>query len=475
MEYMDRLNLMRLVQFWIVVDGFRNPLEQDTDEPLDHLSSLPAWTESDRTDLAQIYEAYLSRPELKLSSEARQAVRDFLKAGSSATPEQYYRARRSLLRAQTAVYEDLQEPHFRRFKRSDLYYKWLAMDESVHASTSPPNPRAEPQTLPSPSSPAAPKFPRTQSMAKHALQAPDLRRAAVSSSDLRNQGKLKDIDMPGRRSLDDNGSARPSLFDDELDCDPLANSITSLNSEQDDPYGDGTNPRVVDAMQAALTDIMGDEPEGSLFREGTSNAIQDNDSLRGSLDLSRANSPNPLKMQKKDKEVPSIASLGLVGEPKTRGVFNDDLFGDEEKFLEDELEEATVYEEKIEGEDEIHEAAPGDLGLAEAIDALTADIERLVTQENIVDSLTSKAELTNNAAELRILRKSKSSLRREIQRKELQRQQYIVQESDNSLYGRATVFIQSVMVGTDEDGKEFAMCKSSRMVRTSGLTNYAKT
>jgi sorting nexin-25 len=41
----------------------------------------------------------------------------------------------------------------------------------------------------------------------------------------------------------------------------------------------------------------------------------------------------------------------------------------------------------------------------------------------------------------------------------LQRQQYIVQESDNSLYGRATVFIQSIMVGTEEDGKEYAMCK----------------
>jgi sorting nexin-25 len=80
-----------------------------------------------------------------------------------------------------------------------------------------------------------------------------------------------------------------------------------------------------------------------------------------------------------------------------------------------------------------------------------------VGQESIVDSLTSKAELTNNAAELRILRKSKASLQREIHRKELQRQQYIVQESDNSLYGRATVFIQSIMVGTEEDGKEYAM------------------
>ena len=140
------------------------------------------------------------------------------------------------------------------------------------------------------------------------------------------------------------------------------------------------------------------------------------------------------------------------------------FFGDEEKFLEDEVED-NAHDFKAE-EEEIHEAAPGDLGLAEAVDALTAEIERLVTQESIVDSLTSKAELTNNAAELRILRKSKGSLQREIQRKELQRQQYIVQESDNSLYGRATVFIQSIMVGTEEDGKEFAMCKYASIIAT---------
>jgi sorting nexin-25 len=155
---------------------------------------------------------------------------------------------------------------------------------------------------------------------------------------------------------------------------------------------------------------------------------------------------------------PSISSLGLLGTPGKRGFFDDELFVEEQpKFLEDEREDSDASEK---GDDDgIHEAAPGDLGLAEAIDALTMDIEKLVAQESIVDSLTKKAELTNNAAELRILRKSKASLQREINRKELQRQQYIVQESDNSLYGRATITIQSIMVGREEDGKEYAICK----------------
>ncbi|KAJ4353418.1 tRNA (guanine-N(7)-)-methyltransferase (tRNA(m7G46)-methyltransferase) [Didymosphaeria variabile] len=455
MEYMDQVGLMRLVQFWIVVDGIRNPLEQDTDEPVELSGSLTAWTDSDRTDMAQINEGYLTQPELDILPQARQAVTTFLKAGRAATPEQYHNARRSLLHAQTAVYDRLQEPHFRRFKRSNLYYKWLAMDEAATVQKSAVSTTMVAQTLENPSAVASARMVRSQSSQKNTkLDIPDLRRAVASSSDLKTLGKGLDLDPPPRRSLDSSAPARAPLFDDDYDSDPLANSTASLDTDAGLSRQPSDNTRAVEALSVAMNDIMGDEPEGSLFSEiSTLASPQDNDSMRGSMELPRAISPGPLAMHGKDRLKPSIASLGLVGEPRTRGVFIDDLFGDEEKFLEDETEDPHRAAE----EEDIHEAAPGDLGLAEAIDALTADIERLVTQESIVDSLTSKAELTNNAAELRILRKSKSSLQREIHRKELQRQQYIVQESDNSLYGRATVFIQSIMVGTEPDGKEFAM------------------
>jgi sorting nexin-25 len=460
MEFMDQADLMRLVQFWIVVDGYRNPLEVDTEESPEHTGSFPAWTEADRTDLAQIHEAYLSKAELKILPEARKAVSEFLKAGRSATPLQYHNARRSLLEAQTAAYDQLQEPYFRRFKKSNLYYKWLAMEEAAKTEGSAIKTKTVARTLDDPAS-AAPAMSRTQSSQRPTLQPPqgDLRRAVASSSDLKGQGLLRSMDPPLRRSLDSGPSTtiRSPLFDDDYDTDALAHSTASLDSDHGHERTNGDDARVVDAMQAALNDIM-DEPEGSIFYDGTLATPIEPDSQKGPIDLPRSLTFIPQTQQKGIK--PSIASLGLVGEPKTRGVFNDDLFGDEEKFLEDEIDDPAPRGQT--DDEEIHEAAPGDLGLAEAIDALTADIERLVTQESIVDSLTSKAELTNNAAELRILRKSKASLQREIQRKELQRQQYIVQESDNSLYGRATVFIQSIMVGTEEDGKEYAMCMLPR-------------
>lgn len=99
---------------------------------------------------------------------------------------------------------------------------------------------------------------------------------------------------------------------------------------------------------------------------------------------------------------------------------------------------------------EIILAAPGDLSLAEQIATLNNDIENLTEQDAILASLLRKAELTNNLPELRVLRKSKVSLEREINSKELQKQQYIVQENENSLYGKSKVQIQSCVFGNDD-------------------------
>ncbi|KAL1629860.1 tRNA (guanine-N(7)-)-methyltransferase (tRNA(m7G46)-methyltransferase) [Neofusicoccum ribis] len=455
MEFMDRQGLMRLVQFWIVVDGFRDPLEEDTGETDDASLEL-SWGASERADLAQIYEGYLTKPELAAPDNLRRIVDDFLRAGKRATSIQYLAARRAVLQVQSLVYHEMADRYFARFKKSDLWYKWLASDETSSLSKSPTGPPIQGHTITAaPSSIKPPPLPRTLS-----TQSADLRRAAVSTSDLKSIKTLQSPTAPARRSLDDSG--RPPLFDDDIEPDPMAGSIQSIDSDFEPYRPNGDNSQIVDAMQEALEDIMdNDADRDSLFSDGPK-SIQDNESLRGSFEIARSGSP---AMAIKDREKPSISSLGLVGAPTTRGVFSDNLFGDEERFLEDEMEDSDANDK--DAEDEIHEAAPGDLGLAEAIDTLTQDLDRLVNQESIVDSLTKKAELTNNAAELRILKKSKASLQREIHRKELQRQQYVIQESDNSLYGRATVSIQSIMVGKDEAGSEFALYVIERAISSS--------
>ncbi|KAL8729811.1 MAG: hypothetical protein Q9181_004869 [Wetmoreana brouardii] len=465
MEYMDRHRLMTLVQFWIVVDGFRNPLEDDN-AAIDNFSGgRTQWTEADRMDITQIYESYLNKPELRVPAASIQAVQTFLKAGQDANMSQYLRARSAILKVQSAVLDEMQETHYPGFKRSDLYYKYLTFEEAAGKAKR-PMARAlkEPSIDSIPESPSKPAPPSRASSRLNAARA-DLRRNASSSNDLTKAAKAMEngFQPPSRRSLEVDTSG--PLFDDDVDsdADAMMRSTHSIDNESiDGDLNEGHKEQMVEAMEVALNSIMTNDPKAdsmrsSLFDDSdllAASATKAPDSPRSSGELLRVESG----FSDKERQRPSIASLGLVNTSSRIGVFTDnDLFGDDEKFSEDEHVSSEDQADQTPLDEEIHQAEPGDLGLAEAISALTADIERLVAQESVVDTLNRKAELTNNLAELRILGKSKSSLQREIRRKELQRQQYMVQESDNSLYGRASVNIKSIMVGREEDGQEFAL------------------
>ncbi|KAL9108150.1 MAG: hypothetical protein Q9227_007004 [Pyrenula ochraceoflavens] len=468
MEYMDRLSMMSLVQFWIVVDGFRDPLEDDFGEDAAK-PGFSGWGNTSRTDIAQINEAYLSKPELKVPEDSRSAVSDFLNSRKNATALQYRKARTAILVAQSSVLQEMEHRYFPNFKKSELYYKYLTSDESLSTPSTQVQAQDHAVTsdLPSPVARLRPP-PLARTASQPVDKGRNLRRAIASSTDIRSSNKLfEDSDLPKRslerRSVETDRSA--PLFDDDYDTDPLANSTNSLS--RDSVGTEVTNREyVIESMESALNTIITENPKDekpeelreSLFGSPISGQSQKSsgklfdDSPRSSFEQL------PLEGADGEKIRPSITSLGLVNSAGRIGVFtDDDLFPDEEKFIEDEYADRDESAGEENFADEIHEAAPGDLGLSEAIAVLTADLEKLVSQEAVVDTLTRKAELTNNTAELRILGKSKSSIQREMRRKELQRQQYIVQESDNSLYGRAHVRIKSIMVGKEDDGRQFAL------------------
>lgn len=458
MEFMDRQNLMTLVQFWIVVDGFRNPLEDDLGDESSTGSIL--WTTADRNDMALLSEAYLSKPELKVSEESRRTVKAFLSAGKRATSDQYRKARTVVLMAQSTVLHEMESVYYPKFKDSDLYWKYIASDETSGSQAPSHQPPPPAVTIEAPERrPLPPILSRTSSQPGN-RPSKDLRRAAVSSSDVRGMGKLFDEDDSPRRSIDSERSV--PLFDDDYDTDHLAMSSHSVGKDSHNGDNEVSQSEVLETMEAALSEIITNEPKNGRVddlkgSDGSSSSLfgpeRPEISPRNSYEASRAD-PRPVEKSKK-----SIASLGLVDRGSRLGVFDDDLFPDQQKFIEDEYEEPVGGDEK-DPADEVHEAAPGDLGLTEAIGALTVEIDKLTSQDSVIEALTRKAELTNNTAELRILNKSKTSIQREVHRKEMQRQQYIIQESDNSLYGRSTVRIKSIMAGKEEeDGREFAMCK----------------
>ncbi|KAK3114548.1 tRNA (guanine-N(7)-)-methyltransferase (tRNA(m7G46)-methyltransferase) [Teratosphaeriaceae sp. CCFEE 6253] len=466
MEYMDRARLTRLVQFYLVVDGFRAPLEGDVgDGNADATSISGVADELERMDIAGMYEAYLCQPELRTAESALEDVREYLKGGEGGG--RYAVARRAVLRTQTRVYGYMREECLGGFRKSDLFFKWLAIDDDestlvgVHgkqigsgaAMLSPLDSAGS-----SEGSPVKARRPQLGAVRRE----PELRRAVLSSSDLRTATRLKVPVVQPRRSLDDLN--RPALFDDEVEGDRMMRSLTSLKEDESDvdslPRDPEEEATAVREMQSALDDIVSHEQEdtASLFSDPPPPPATP--SLEVSPPARPAeHQPRPLlSTRSSTADKPSLASLGLVGAPSTRGVFVDDLFAHEtQRFVEDEHEDSNGPAEDSSDNDAIRSAAPGDLGLAEAIHGLSADVERLTTQRGVLDSLTAKAELTNNAAELRILRKSEQSLQREIRRKEMQRQQYAVQESDNALYGRAQATITSVILGQEADGHEYAL------------------
>jgi hypothetical protein len=174
MEFMDRQHLLPMVQFWLVVDGFRNPLEGDIDDhQLDRRDGRDGhfdngsidfvigdaecpgdsggvdrseaacsaegthesggclkWSQSDRDDLEQVDRSYLSNPVLRVPAFVRDRVREFLNAGNSATSVQYRDARHALLLAQSYVYDIMQSLYFDAFRDSDLFYNHIASLEN---------------------------------------------------------------------------------------------------------------------------------------------------------------------------------------------------------------------------------------------------------------------------------------------------------------------------------------------------------
>lgn len=364
MEYMDQRKRTMLVQFWLTVNSLRDPLENELDDDDDSYDfednesydlndplSNSTHTMINENDITQIYKTYFCGDMPYVTLDAEDMVERFVKSGIK-SPDQYRRARKAILQTQTAVYKAMEARDLVKFKKSDLFLKFLASDR------------------------------------KHSL--------AIAPV----------------------GAARN-------DVDAL--QLDSIDYIEPEPSEDAI---AVEAVEAAFNTIMESGNTASLPVESHKPS-----SLFGESDT--------------DKE----QEKGEKSRKKSQRLFDSGSDSDgEEKDAEEELSGDSERTNR----GELHLAAPGDLSLTEAISILSSEIETLYRQETVLEPLLRKAELTNNIGNLRILRKSKASLEREIQRKELQRQQYIVQESDNSLYGRSNIQIRSYMSSSDA-GEHFML------------------
>ena len=121
MEFMDRRGRMRPLQFWLLVNNIKDPLEDADSEPLPQHSS---WTRNDIDDLSAIQEGYFSNTALDVDNQLRRDLATFLENPGKASIEQYQKARKAILFAQQSVYSTMERedwPLFRKTIMAQVY------------------------------------------------------------------------------------------------------------------------------------------------------------------------------------------------------------------------------------------------------------------------------------------------------------------------------------------------------------------
>ena len=385
MEFMDQRRRTMLLQFWLTVNSLKNPLEDNSEEAGDPLGGIQTSSRdiksinmAHKNDMLQIYEVYFkSKNIISADADIVDPISEFA-SQNDPTPVQYLAARKALFQAQSAVYRRIEEGYLAKFKKSDLFLKYLA---SIQATTA----------------------------------------SKIYSS----------IDELQFDAVDPNEDIRTEIS--QAMSRPLSPKVV-----RDEELEKAEDIITFEEVEKAFNNIMQTPTKKSLlFGEDYDSGSISKKSLESKPESSHASSSSKTRLFDDDDDLDNSDSDDSELQLDTD---DDDLIESNKQIV------------PIDSE-ELHLAAPGDLGLTEQISALTEEVEKLYTQEVAIDFLVKKAELTNNTADLRILRKSRASLEREIQRKELQRQQYIVQESDNSLYGRSDIQIQSYISSTDNGGQ----------------------
>lgn len=415
MEYMDLLKRTMLVQFWLTMNSLRNPLEEEADEDDD----------DDNDNLNDSYDPLSSNdtndPSNEIISKNNKTINSTNQNNSTTSGTNISIGNNSIDDKKTIhnIGSLINENDI--YQIYDTYFNGKMPGVSKEAQAAIQRFIEAPKKTPESIAQARKALVLTQNAVFKIMQETDL--VKFKKSDL----FLNFLASERKPSLAKNSSQAESTID-SLQMDSI--------SDYEGPPTTQPDEKDVEDIEKVFDSIMGDKSSGIGGLGSRSNASNSVDNL-----TKPGHRLNGLIDEKKNKRSTTSGPTPLFDDSDGE-LFSDMDTGDELGFEnEDQLPIS-----------ELHLAAPGDLGLTEAINMLSKQIKVLYRQEQVLEPLLRKAELTNNVGNLRVLRKSKASLEREIQRKELQRQQYIVQESDNSLYGRSNIQIRSYMTAQDSNG-----------------------
>jgi sorting nexin-25 len=424
MEFMDRRTRSFLVQFWLTVESFKNPLESiESDDSNDDDLSPPPQTSTAKEDISMIYELYFSgTPHSSLSTISPKyisAIRDFANE-TSPVPILERRARRGVMLAQRQV-EQAMEQDFEEFERSEL---WFRVVEDIGASQAANSDERQTRITFSTSD-------ENLSSARSSRVPGSLSPPVHRSDSFTFQSAMSVL-----HGLSDHSPPTPgSMFKD-----PPAQKVIPTTTSNLDVLMSPSSGSEPDDSRAPLFDDPADMAKATRESEATIEAIQaalsdiialDNQQSKPSIFPS--SSVTSSQRDYLGAQQFSNSSDEVVGSPE-----EDETGGDESN---DPMQES------------FHLPGPGDLQLSLEITRLGKKISAFQVQDAMLDSLIKKAELTGDVQELRLLQRSKSSLNRELRELSFQKTQFEQQEVANRLIpDRTKVSIVNSVVG-EENGK----------------------
>lgn len=393
---MDRRGRMRLVQFWLLVNNIKDPLEDADSDPLPQHSS---WTENDVDDLSAILNGYYSDPTLDVDTLLKQDLIDFLNDPSAATVEQYQQARKAILITQQSVYQAMERQDWPIFQKTDLWHKYLAAADSAPTT---------------PARPPPPKFEATPMTRSQSA-------GTIPSKPLGIPAPRNDSATDLRKLLRKTASSRIPSEESHLSSDDAA----SRGEESPMPNPQMSDEDMVNAISAALNDIIkSDSKDDSVsMHSRTSSEFGERLSLnseRLSIDLPRA-STEVLDDRRTLSDPPS-----QPGQHRERVPIFDDDDDNRPDFTIDSIARSTSHDDTRAGFG-IH------VDLIEELEMVDVDIERLRREIQLTTRMIGKAELTGSYEELRLLKDSRASMERELSRKEQLRDTYANQDGEHNV------------------------------------------
>lgn len=491
MEFMDRRNRIMLPQFYLTIEGLKDPLEEVdldknfllADDSVDGEAQVDYKTaQALRDDTQLLLSTFLRNGKVTVSDSITEALEAFQRQegsrrGFGMSRSLYRIVRRRIFAAQVQAYEEMSEVDWPAFQRSDLYNRaasemptptlHTARSDKMHASAT----RARAMSLgPEMMVPAASQIrsadrnkDKILPISKKVLIDRSITSQRSVSAETRlfseSGGAFKTDRIDFLLGASDDAPAdvdreRSPLFEDEhgsrmSDADMVFADTEAETVEQQ---------QTMDAIQEALTSILEDDTKRRTTLVPTSPTI----SVRSREWV--ASSPARHQLQKRATAPIITRGNNLGAPPKLNNVPTSFLHGRAASYHsqnEDQSSEAD-FEEKLSDEEDasgsaLRLATPGNLQLPAEIDKIGARIEKLKNQETVLAALLRKAELTGNSDETKILIKSIDALRREVSELSFQRRQFEAQASENKLIpGRTAVDITGTTVGQSQ-GKDFAL------------------